>query len=60
MLKDRIKCFLFGHIPYRYSWTNFYSFHSRKGRRKRSHITIWKHKHYREYCIRCGKLLRRK
>ena len=31
-----------------------------KGRRKRSHVTRWKHKHYREYCIRCGKLLKKK
>jgi len=58
----RIVCFFCGHMPYRVTWNNtLYIRMKRKGGQKRSkHINKYHTKHYREYCIRCGKLLKKK
>lgn len=58
----RIVCFFYGHMPYRVTWNNTLCIRmKRKGGQKRSkHIKKYHTKHYREYCIRCGKILKKK
>lgn len=57
-----IACLMFGHKPHKIRWVNVYRYCSnRKGGKKRD-AGVWYHKvkHYRVYCERCGKLLKKK
>lgn len=57
-----ILCLLFGHIERKVSWCNerHYCF-NRKGKKRRgSGIVKRKTRHYRIYCERCGKILKKR
>lgn len=60
---SRLICMIVGHKPHRrIRWTNEYRINmKRKGKKKTGHgVKMHKCRHYREYCSRCGKLLRKK
>ena len=58
----RIICLFLGHRTYRYSWKNVYhiSFNRKGGKRRGAGVKIYKTKHHRVYCERCGKLIKKK
>lgn len=62
MMMNRLVCLIAGHDPYKVRWKNVYTMNfNRKGRHKKTHGKVsWKVNHYRVYCSRCGKLLKKK
>lgn len=59
---DKFLCFFLGHQPYRRSYKNVMEINRKRkgGKRKGRGITKYKTNHYREFCTRCGLLIRRK
>lgn len=59
---DKFLCFIFGHIPYRYRYNNVtYINRNRKGGKKRGRgIKKYKSYHYKEFCTRCGLLIKKR
>lgn len=57
-----IICCVLGHKPYTTSWKNFYSitWNRKGGKRRNAGSRIYSTRHYRVYCSRCGKLLKKK
>ena len=59
---NSLVCLIIGHDAYKVAWKNVYVVNfNRKGRHKKTHgKKSIKVKHYRIYCSRCGKLLKKK
>ena len=56
-----IKCLLFGHIERKVTWynENRMCFNHKGGKKRGAGVIKKKTKHYRIYCDRCGKLLKK-
>lgn len=59
---DKFFCFILGHKPYRYRYKNTYNITwNKKGGKRRGAGTKKHHvRHYREYCTRCGLLIKKR
>jgi hypothetical protein len=56
-------CLIKGHKPDKLEWRNWhYISHRHKGGKKHSHkcYNLWRTKHYRIICERCGKVLKKR
>lgn len=61
-LWDKLRCSLFGHNTHRYHYTNVMEINrNRKGGKKKNRGVIkFKTRHYREFCTRCGLILKKR